>query len=117
MAEAELNGLRPAKIQAILDSMKNDPEVLKAVTGPWKTRVVWQSGFKTKSYMRKHVVEMDEPEGLDAADFHRREVKLMYTDATDAHFLDQQDYNQYSLPLADLRTAHEGWLPGYMDRT
>jgi uncharacterized OsmC-like protein len=68
MAEAELNGLRPAKIQAILDSMKNDPEVLKAVTGPWKTRVVWQSGFKTKSYMRKHVVEMDEPEGLDAAD-------------------------------------------------
>ena len=34
MAEAELNGLRPAKIQAILDSMKNDPEVLKAVTGP-----------------------------------------------------------------------------------
>src|SRR2546426_4870174 len=68
MAEAELNGLRPAKIQAILDSMKNDPEVLKAVTGPWKARVVWQSGFKTKSYMRKHTVEMDEPEGLDAAD-------------------------------------------------
>ena len=48
--------------------MKNDPEVLKAVTGPWKARVVWQSGFKTKSYMRKHTVEMDEPEGLDAAD-------------------------------------------------
>ena len=63
MAEAELNGLRPAKIQAILDSMKNDPEVLKAVTGPWKARVVWQSGFKTKAYMRKHAVEMDEPEG------------------------------------------------------
>jgi uncharacterized OsmC-like protein len=68
MAAEELNGLRPAKIQAILDSMKNDPEVLKAVTGPWKARVVWQSGFKTKAYMRKHAVEMDEPEGLDAAD-------------------------------------------------
>jgi hypothetical protein len=68
MADEELNGLRPAKMQSILDSMKNDPEFLKAVTGPWKARVVWQSGFKTKAYMRKHVVEMDEPEGLDAGD-------------------------------------------------
>jgi len=68
MAEAELNGLRPAKIQGILDSMKNDPAVLKAVTGPWKSRIVWQGGFKAKAYMRKHVVDMDEPEGLDASD-------------------------------------------------
>ena len=68
MAEAELNGLRPAKIQEILNSMRDNPDVLKAVTGPWKSRVVWQSGFRTKAYMRKHVVDMDEPEGLDAGD-------------------------------------------------
>lgn len=68
MAEAELNGLHPVKIKAILDSMRDDPNVLKAVTGPWKSRVVWQGGFKTKAYMRKHVVHMDEPEGLDASD-------------------------------------------------
>jgi len=68
MAEEELNGLRSAKIQAILDSMRDDPAVLKAVTGPWKSRVVWQGGFRAKAYMRKHVVEMDEPEGLDARD-------------------------------------------------
>jgi uncharacterized OsmC-like protein len=68
MAEAELNGLRPAKIQAILNSMRDDPEVLKAVTGPWKSRVVWQSGLRAKAYMRKHVVDMDEPEGLVAGD-------------------------------------------------
>ena len=67
MAEAELNGLRPQRSR-LFGFEKNDPEVLKAVTGPWKARVVWQSGFKTKSYMRKHTVEMDEPEGLDAAD-------------------------------------------------
>jgi uncharacterized OsmC-like protein len=66
--EKELNGLRPEKVKAILDSMKDDPEVLKAVTGPWKSRVVWQKGFKAKAYMRKHAVEMDEPEGLDAQD-------------------------------------------------
>jgi len=66
--EGELNGLRPAKFQAILDSMRDDPEVLKAVTGPWKSRVVWQGGLRGKAYMRKHAVEMDEPEGLDDTD-------------------------------------------------
>lgn len=63
-----LNGLRPGKINEILNSMRDDPEVLGAVTGPWKARVVWQTGFNTKSYMRTHVVEMDEPDGLDATD-------------------------------------------------
>jgi len=66
--EKTLNGLRPEKFQAILDSMRDDPEVLKGVTGPWKSRVVWQGGLKAKAYMRKHAVEMDEPEGLDASD-------------------------------------------------
>lgn len=41
-------------------------------------------------------------ESLDAADFERREVKLMYADATHMHFLDQADYNQYALELADV---------------
>lgn len=36
-------------------------------------------------------------ESLDEADFQRRGVKFMYTDATDAHFLDEEDFNQYSL--------------------
>jgi uncharacterized OsmC-like protein len=62
-----LNGLHPAKINEILESLKK-PEVLEEVTGPWKSRVVWQDGFRTKAYMRKHAVEMDEPEGLDATD-------------------------------------------------
>src|SRR5438046_10325668 len=66
--EKTLNGLRPEKFQAILDSMRDDPEVRKGGTGPWKSRVVWQRGLKAKAYMRKHAVEMDEPEGLDASD-------------------------------------------------
>ena len=65
MAEKELNGLRVDRINSILDSMRDDPEVLKAVTDPWKSRVVWQGGFKAKAYMRKHIVE---PDGLDASD-------------------------------------------------
>lgn len=36
-------------------------------------------------------------ESLPEANFERRNVKFMYADATHMHFLDQQDYNQYSL--------------------
>ena len=40
-------------------------------------------------------------ESLDAADFERRSVKLMFSDATHLHLLDQTDYNQYALALED----------------
>ena len=36
------------------------------------------------------------------ADFERREIKLMYLDASHMHFLDQVDYQQYSMMLEDL---------------
>jgi len=41
-------------------------------------------------------------DNLEEADFERREVTLMYTDGDHVHFLDQQDYNQYSIPSSDL---------------
>ena len=43
--------------------------------------------------------------GTDAcpdADFHRREVKLMYTDEDQVHLLDQGDFNQYSIAKVDV---------------
>ena len=44
-------------------------------------------------------------ESLGDADFQRRPVKLMYSDATDMHFLDDQDFNQWTLPLEDVGNA------------
>ncbi len=41
-------------------------------------------------------------ENLYEADFQRRPIKLMYADATHVHFMDQEDYNQYSLEQADV---------------
>jgi len=41
-------------------------------------------------------------ESLEDADFARRPVNLMYTDATHMHLLDQGDFNQYALPLEDV---------------
>jgi len=46
-------------------------------------------------------------ESLDEADFQRRPVKLMYADATHVHFLDEQDYNQWSLTLEDAADAKD----------
>lgn len=70
MAEApeeELNGLHPEKLKAILESFKQE-DVFKAVSGPWRSRVRWQGGFRAKAYTRNHTVEMDEPADLDATD-------------------------------------------------
>ena len=44
-------------------------------------------------------------ESLDDADFQRKPVKLMYADADEMHFLDQEDYNQWSLSLEDVGEA------------
>jgi elongation factor P len=41
-------------------------------------------------------------ESLPEADFHKRDVKFMYGDGTHLHFLDQVDFNQYSLPTEDV---------------
>ncbi len=41
-------------------------------------------------------------ESLPEADFRKRPVKFMYADADRMHFLDQEDYNQYSLSKNDL---------------
>jgi elongation factor P len=53
-------------------------------------------------------------ESLDEADFQRRPVKYMYSDATSLYFLDQEDYNQYSLPKEDL-TEESKYLTESLD--
>ena len=65
--EENLNGLPKEKLIEVLESFR-DPEVFNAVTGPWKSRVVWQGGMRAKAYMRNHVAEMDEPGDLTATD-------------------------------------------------
>ena len=41
-------------------------------------------------------------ESLEMADFIRRPIKLMYTDQTHMHLLDQEDFNQFSIGLEDV---------------
>lgn len=41
-------------------------------------------------------------DSLPDADFERRPVKFMYSDATHMHLLDQQDFNQWSISIEDV---------------
>ncbi|MEK6248001.1 MAG: elongation factor P [Planctomycetales bacterium] len=50
----------------------------------------------------KQDITLKGTESLDAADFERRSVKLMYFDATHMHLLDETDYNQYSIASEDI---------------
>jgi elongation factor P len=43
-------------------------------------------------------------DGMDDADFARREVTFMYSDADMVHFLDTADYNQYTIARDDVAT-------------
>lgn len=60
--------------------------------------------FRARNIVTRQKVDiaMKGTESLVDADFERREIKLMYADATHLHFLDQVDYQQYSIPLEDL---------------
>jgi uncharacterized OsmC-like protein len=111
MSEQEvLNGLHPAKIREIMDSMLK-PEVFQAVTGPWKSRVVWQSGFRAKAYMRKHAVEMDEPGDLDATDMaasaHEQLLSAIGRCLTVGFVLNA---TQRGIKVHDLEIAMEGYF-------
>jgi elongation factor P len=60
--------------------------------------------FRARNLISKQKVDitLKGPDSLDEADFARRPIKFMYSDATHLHFLDSADYNQYSLPKDDL---------------
>jgi elongation factor P len=60
--------------------------------------------FRARNLVSKQKVDITlrGGESLDEADFQKRAVKFMYADPTDIYFLDQTDYNQYSLSRDDL---------------
>ena len=60
--------------------------------------------FRARNALTRNKVDitMKGTEALNEADFSRRNVQLMYTDATHMFLMDQEDFQQYELPLEDL---------------
>jgi elongation factor P len=55
--------------------------------------------LKTKSKVDLTLKGTDQ---MEVADFEKRPVQLMYVDGDQVHFMDQTDFNQYTLPEADV---------------
>lgn len=60
--------------------------------------------YRARNLISKQKVDITLRGGdsLPEADFERRPIKFMYADGAHVHFLDQTDFNQYSLPVGDL---------------
>ncbi len=60
--------------------------------------------FKARNVVTRNKVDitLKGTESLDAADFSRRNVQMMYSDQDTMFLMDQEDYQQYELPLEDV---------------
>ena len=60
--------------------------------------------FRARNLLTKQKVDitLKGGESLPEADFDRRDVKMMYTDPTHIHLLDQESYEQYSIELENV---------------
>lgn len=61
--------------------------------------------FRARNLITKQKVDITlrSGESLPEADFQKRPVKFMYADPAEVHFLDEGNYEQYALPVDDLR--------------
>jgi elongation factor P len=61
--------------------------------------------FRARNLVTKQKVDitLKGTDNLVDADFEKRAVSLMYVDPEQAHLLDAENYNQYSLPIADVQ--------------
>ncbi|MGI9468764.1 MAG: elongation factor P-like protein EfpL [Rubripirellula sp.] len=61
--------------------------------------------FKARNVVTGNKVDLTlkGTESLGEADFSRRNVQMMYSDADSMFLMDQEDYQQYELPLEDIQ--------------
>ncbi len=64
----KLNDLEVSKLDGFVNEMKTNEKAAKETNGPWQSRIHWEGGLRAKAYMRNHVANYDEPEGMGATD-------------------------------------------------
>lgn len=65
--------------------------------------------FRARNLVTKNKVDitLKGTEGLDDADFQKREVSVMYADSEALHLMDTESYEQYALPLEDCENERQ----------
>ncbi len=78
-------------------------ETVKVQTPSARGAATWYN-FRGRNLVTRQKVDiaLKGTDSLAEADFRRRPAKLMFRDQTHVHFLDQTDFNQYSLAVEDV---------------
>ena len=60
--------------------------------------------FRARNILTRNKIDitMKGTDVINEADFSRREVQMLYTDATHLFLMDKEDFQQYELPLEDV---------------
>ncbi|TWT48330.1 elongation factor P [Botrimarina hoheduenensis] len=60
--------------------------------------------FRARNLVTKNKIDLNlkGTEGLEDADFQKREVTVMYADTESVHLMDTETYEQYAIALADV---------------
>lgn len=86
---------------------EGNPVVIQgiAVQSPSARGAATLYNFRARNVVTRNKVDIKVKgtENLQEADFSRRNVQMMYTDATHMHLMDQEDYQQFELPLEDVQ--------------
>ena len=63
--------------------------------------------FRARNLITKQKIDltMKGTDNLPEADFRKRIVKMMYRDNEEVHLMDQEDFNQFSMPIADIEDS------------
>lgn len=85
---------------------EGNPVVIQGITvhSPSARGAATLYKFRARNVLTKNKVDitMKGTDVLDEADFSRRDVQMMYTDATHMFLMDKEDFQQYELPLEDV---------------
>ncbi|MEM9186239.1 MAG: translation elongation factor EF-P [Planctomycetota bacterium] len=70
--------------------------------------------FRARNLVTKNKLDitLKGTDGLEDADFKKREVSIMYTDADSVHLMDTETFDQYSVAQADVATEMQYVVEG-----
>lgn len=91
---------------AVVVSEAGDPVIVETVSvqSPSARGASTLYKFRARNLITKQKIDftLKGTDNMPEADFHKRPVKLMYKDSDQIHLMDQEDYNQYAMNLADV---------------
>ncbi|MFP3190949.1 MAG: OsmC family protein [Thermoproteota archaeon] len=72
----KLNGIDVEGLNKMLEEISKEKEKVKELS-VWRTRVRWLGGFKSRAYMRRHALDVDEVSDISGIDTAQNAVETL----------------------------------------